>query len=164
MLNKEEVRKHYIFTTEHELDDDNKMLKEYIEQLEIDKQKIIEKLEERIKSVEKCYQELIKPYYDEKIKIIKLKNEKDCINAYLAGDILGLEKIEKDLREQGYTDKDDIIKMLISTYKANYIFLECQTEEYADNFYDYAENLYKKMLNMLFDMLNIDIKKYWERI
>ena len=99
-----------------------------------------------------------------KKQTIKLKNEKDCINAYLTGDIIGLEKIEKDLREQGYTDEDDIIKMLTSTYKANYIFLECQTEEYADNFYDYAENLYKKMLNMLFDMLNIDIKKYWERI
>ena len=36
-MNKEEiekVREHYIFTTTHELDDDNKRLKEYIEYLE----------------------------------------------------------------------------------------------------------------------------------
>lgn len=36
-MNKEEiekVREHYIFTTTHELDDDNKRLKEYIEHLE----------------------------------------------------------------------------------------------------------------------------------
>lgn len=38
MLSKEEVRKHYIFTTKHELDADNKMLKQYIEQLEQEKE------------------------------------------------------------------------------------------------------------------------------
>lgn len=52
MLIKEEIRKHYIFSTKHELDDHNKMLKQYVidlenklEQLETDKQKLIEKLE-----------------------------------------------------------------------------------------------------------------------
>ena len=32
--------------------------------------KLIEKLEERIQSVEKCYQDLIKPYYDKKLDIV----------------------------------------------------------------------------------------------
>lgn len=41
-----------------------------VKQLETNKQKIIEKLEERIQSVEKCYQDLIKPYYDEKLNLI----------------------------------------------------------------------------------------------
>ena len=36
-----------------------KIAKEYIEQLESDKQKLIEKLEERIKAVDKCYNELL---------------------------------------------------------------------------------------------------------
>lgn len=45
-------------------------LMKYIEQLEKDKQKLIEKLKERIKSVEKCYEDLIKPYYDEKLNVI----------------------------------------------------------------------------------------------
>ena len=43
---------------------------QYIKQLESDKQKLIEKLEKRIQSVEKCYQDLIKPYYDEKLNIV----------------------------------------------------------------------------------------------
>lgn len=45
-------------------------LSEYMAQLESDKQKLIEKLEERIQSVEKCYQDFIKPYYDEKLNLI----------------------------------------------------------------------------------------------
>ena len=49
--------------------------------LEIDKQKLIEKMEEKVKSVEKCYQELIKPYYDKKLNIINVslmsKKEKE---------------------------------------------------------------------------------------
>lgn len=41
----EKVKKHYIFTTEHELDDDNKTLKEYIEYLE-QKEFILDKVKE----------------------------------------------------------------------------------------------------------------------
>lgn len=51
-LNKEEiekVKKHYIFTTEHELDDDNKTLKEYIEYLE-QKEFILDKVTEYIEN------------------------------------------------------------------------------------------------------------------
>ena len=47
-------------------------IKRYIIQLESDKQKLIEKLEERMKSVEKCYQDLIKPYYDERLNMINV--------------------------------------------------------------------------------------------
>lgn len=46
MISKEEIEKHYIFSTEHELDDNNKMLKEYIQQLETKEQKVVDKLEE----------------------------------------------------------------------------------------------------------------------
>ena len=51
MLNKEvkeKVKKHYIFTTEHELDDNNKTLKEYIKYLE-QKESILDKVTEFIK-------------------------------------------------------------------------------------------------------------------
>lgn len=52
-----------------------------IDKLESDKQKLIEKLEKRMKSVEKCYQDLIKPYYDEKLNMINVslmsRKEKD---------------------------------------------------------------------------------------
>ena len=40
---KEKVKKHYIFTTKHELDDNNKTLKEYIEYLE-QKESILDKV------------------------------------------------------------------------------------------------------------------------
>lgn len=74
MLSKEEIEnvEHAIKNFNGKLGDCvaiGKMLAEY-KQLESDKQKLIEKLEERIKSVEKCYQDLIKPYYDEKLNII----------------------------------------------------------------------------------------------
>lgn len=35
-----------------------------------EKSQIVEYLEGRIKSVDKCYDELVKPYYDEKLNII----------------------------------------------------------------------------------------------
>lgn len=50
-MNKEEIRKakkHYILTTEHELDDNNKRLKEYIEYLE-QKESILDKVKDYIK-------------------------------------------------------------------------------------------------------------------
>lgn len=47
---------------------------------------IIEYLEKRIKDVEKAYEELIKPYYDEKLKIINVslmskKEKEEFVNA-----------------------------------------------------------------------------------
>lgn len=47
---------------------------------------IIEYLEKRIKDVEKAYDELIKPYYDEKLKIINVslmskKEKEEFVNA-----------------------------------------------------------------------------------
>ncbi len=92
MLSKEEytpieLREHCIKTIqfsdrnsnaykEHELIlsiiDENISMKYELDQLESDKQKLIEKLEERMKSVEKCYQDLIKPYYDERLNMINV--------------------------------------------------------------------------------------------
>ena len=51
-MNKEEIekaKKHYIFTTEHELDNNNKRLKEYVEYLESILDKVTDKLKEDIK-------------------------------------------------------------------------------------------------------------------
>ena len=51
MLDKEEIeqaKEHYIFTTKHELDDDNKKLKKYIQHLE-QKESILDKLTDTIK-------------------------------------------------------------------------------------------------------------------
>lgn len=44
----EEAKKHYIFTTEHELDDSNKILKEYIQYLE-QKESILDKVTDKLK-------------------------------------------------------------------------------------------------------------------
>ena len=52
-MNKEEIEKakeHYIFTTKHELDDNNKTLKEYIEYLE-QKESILDKVIEKLKEI-----------------------------------------------------------------------------------------------------------------
>lgn len=76
MISKEEIRKHYIFLTEHELDEKNKMLKEYIEQLESEKENTIRKLENKIKE----NKERINPY---KNKSNLKKIEKDYIENIL---------------------------------------------------------------------------------
>ena len=44
----EKVKKHYIFTTKHELDDNNKTLKEYIEYLE-QKESILDNVTDKLK-------------------------------------------------------------------------------------------------------------------
>ena len=46
----EKVKKHYIFTTKHELDDNNKTLKEYIEYLE-QKESILDKVTNIVKII-----------------------------------------------------------------------------------------------------------------
>lgn len=50
-MNKEEIeqtKEHYIFTTKHELDDDNKKLKKYIRHLE-QKESILDKVTDKLK-------------------------------------------------------------------------------------------------------------------
>lgn len=50
-MNKEEIEKakeHYIFTTKHELDNENKMLKKYIEHLE-QKSETLDKVTDKLK-------------------------------------------------------------------------------------------------------------------
>ncbi len=83
--------------------------KNKVEQLETNKQKIIEKLEERIQSVEKCYQDLIKPYYDEKLNLINTSimskkekeefiNKRNCllVQKHCYKEILEIMKGEKE--------------------------------------------------------------------
>ena len=49
----EEAKKHYIFTTEHELDNNNKRLKEYVEYVESILDKVTDKLiEDKVKLTE----------------------------------------------------------------------------------------------------------------
>lgn len=78
MKSKEEIEKakeNFNFFNEgdyvtKEMVNSKEIMFEYMKQLETDKQKLIEKLEDRIKSVKKCYQDLIEPYYDKTIDII----------------------------------------------------------------------------------------------
>ena len=70
-MNKEEIeeaKKHYIFTTEHELDDSNKILKEYIQYLK-QKETILDKVTDKLKDLKEIALE-----DKEKKKIIELPN------------------------------------------------------------------------------------------
>ena len=62
----EKVKKHYIFTTEHELDDDNKTLKEYIEYLE-QKEFILDKVTEKLKEIRRELDDDGFDYYTQEI-------------------------------------------------------------------------------------------------
>lgn len=70
-MNKEEIeqtKEHYIFTTKHELDDDNKKLKKYIRHLE-QKSEILDKVIDNLEEVGNKY---IKEYKDvEKLDLIQ---------------------------------------------------------------------------------------------
>ena len=78
-MNKEEiekVREHYIFTTTHELDDDNKRLKEYIEHLE-QKSEILDKVTDKLKEDINRFDKVIKDrriWGEQKVDFKKYKN------------------------------------------------------------------------------------------
>lgn len=57
MTDKEIIRNHYIFSTTHELDDDNKFLKEYILNLEHENKQLKDKDEKISKVIEYCLNE-----------------------------------------------------------------------------------------------------------
>ena len=68
-MNKEKIKKakkHYIFTTEHELDDNNKRLKEYIEYLE-QKESILDKVTEECRKQMTTYEDSILEIFPQKI-------------------------------------------------------------------------------------------------
>lgn len=71
-MNKEEIEQakgHYIFTTKHELDNENKMLKKYIKELE-QKSEILDKVTDTLKEEMKKAKEQIK-YYEKQYSISK---------------------------------------------------------------------------------------------
>lgn len=78
-------------------------------ELETNNKKLIEKLEIKRASVEKCYQDLIKPYYDKKLNIINTSymskkekeefiNKRNCllVQKYCYDKILKIAKGEKE--------------------------------------------------------------------
>lgn len=65
-MNKEEIeetKKHYIFTTEHELDNNNKRLKEYVEYLE----SILDKVTEECLKQMTTYEDSILEIFPQRI-------------------------------------------------------------------------------------------------
>ena len=94
-MNKEEIEKvksHYIFTTKHELDDNNKALKEYIKYLE-QKESILDKVTDKLKEdareeegyikwLDEKTQEIVKP---KKIIIVKSDYARSILNIMEGG-------------------------------------------------------------------------------
>lgn len=86
-----------------------KTLLNKVEQLETNNKNLIEKLEEKRTSAEKCYQDLIKPYYDKKLNIINTSymskrekeefiNKRNCllVQKHCYEEILKIAKGEKE--------------------------------------------------------------------
>lgn len=78
-MNKEKIKKakkHYILTTEHELDDNNKRLKEYIEYLE-QKESILDKVTDKLKEDINRFDKIINDRHiwgEQKVDFKKYKN------------------------------------------------------------------------------------------
>ncbi len=68
MLSKEEIRKHYIFSTTHELDDHNKMLRQYVIDLEnkVDQLESAKEIKEALELVNIDIKALINMKYENK--------------------------------------------------------------------------------------------------
>lgn len=77
-MNKEEIeeaKKNYIFTTEHELDNNNKRLKEYVEYLESKLNKVTEECKKQMKEYEDSILEIFPQRILEIIEGGNMKND-----------------------------------------------------------------------------------------
>lgn len=103
--------------------------------------------------------------------MIKINKEK-FFKEFNLGDIYGLENLQEQLKEleKNVTNTKEIEEIsrakyiLNFTMKINYLYIETQTEEYAEKYYLKIEDLYcNNLLNDLFDILEItnkDFEKY----
>ena len=96
-MNKEEIRKakkHYILTTEHELDNNNKRLKEYIEYLE-QKESILDKVTDKLKEDAREEEGYIK-WLDERTQEISQPKKTIIVKSDYARSILNIIEGEKE--------------------------------------------------------------------
>ena len=95
----EKVKEHYIFTTKHELDSDNKRLKKYIQYLE-QKSETLDKVTDKLKETTKKERELM-PYLPHKSASFNYANGREVLAKEILEFIEG-EKNEntKDLKKE----------------------------------------------------------------
>ena len=86
----EKLKKHYIFTTKHELDDNNKTLKEYIEYLE-QKESILDKVTDKLKETIKKERQLM-PYLPHKLASFHYANGREVLSKEILNIIEGEKK------------------------------------------------------------------------
>ena len=94
---------------------------------------------------------------------MKLLNEEKAMELFMSGDILGLEEIEKQLKEMKINENEDVTQLLNVLFKMNFIIIETEQEDYAKEFNIKANKLYFDMKNKLFEMLEIDLDYYWHK-
>ena len=115
-------------------------------------------------------------------------NKKEFFENFNQGDIIGLDNLEKQLKNilaevhnnmkanvknekiinNGVADilcemETDITKkltLLDYVKSLNYIFVETETTKFLSNYYNLAEQLYKKALNDLFSLVGIENKDF----
>lgn len=91
-------------------------------------------------------------------------NKKRIKSAYDGGDYHWLEIIEKEVVENKDTMENyvEIIKLLRILYKANYIMIEAETEDYAEKYYGMIYELYREMKIDLMKLIGYE--EMWEEI
>lgn len=128
MISKEESRKHYIFSTEHVLDDENKMLKEYIEQIEKDC-KFYKEWYEFYKLENNKVQVELRDYFKETLNKETLVRVKELISECIEKD----KKLQQlETKEQRVIDKLEELKKeykkALETNSVQVLILKCQIE------------------------------------
>ena len=88
------------------------------------------------------------------------EEEKETIKKSYVGDLTWLDTIREIIKEK--ENNDEILELLNTIYKMNYIVMETETENYADKYYGKAHDLYSEMKIDLMQMLNYE--EMWEEI
>lgn len=93
---------------------------------------------------------------------MKLKNEKEAMELFMENEYLGLQEILRQVEEMEFEKKEEIINLLNIAFKMDYILVESETEEYIADLNSDIQELAQEVLNKIFDILEIDIEKYWD--
>ena len=95
-----------------------------------------------------------------KFGITLTEEEKETIKKAYIGDLTWLDTIRDIIKEK--ENNDEILELLNTIYKMNYIVIETETEKYASKYDGKAHDLYSEMKIDLMQMLNYE--EMWEEI
>lgn len=82
-------------------------------------------------------------------------NKNKILQAFELGDIIGLDEIQTQLKNNTNVDQD-LLDLLTCLYELNFVLIETETKNYASKYNMQVQELYSNMKCDLFDILQIE--------